>query len=33
MKIEDELGSKAVYAGLAAYPLAVERFELGSVRL
>jgi enolase len=33
MKIEDELGSKAVYAGLAAYPLAVARSEFGSVRL
>jgi len=33
MKIEDELGTRAVYAGLAAYPLAVERFEIGSVRL
>jgi enolase 1/2/3 len=33
MKIEDELGSSAVYPGLAAYPLAGERSELRSVRL
>jgi enolase len=28
MKIEDELGTRAVYAGLAAYPLAIERIQL-----